>query len=187
MNYILQLENIMDCDEVRKDLELVRELNLPESCITAGYVRNRVWDVLHGYDYETPLNDIDVIYYDPTDITEERDKLLTKLLNSADKKDCWSVKNQARMHLRNQVAPYESIDDAMSRWPETATAVGVYLDELDHTRIIAPHGLDDLFQLKVRQSPKYTDTAYFMSRVSGKQWLTRWPKLTMVETMIHNK
>ncbi|OAB35887.1 hypothetical protein PMSD_12885 [Paenibacillus macquariensis subsp. defensor] len=187
MNYFFQLENIMNRVEVRKDLELVRELNLPDSCIAAGYVRNRVWDVLHGYDHETPLNDIDVIYYDPSDISEERDMLLTQLLNTVDKKDYWSVKNQARMHLRNHVEPYNSTNDAMSCWPETATAVGVYLDQLDHMRIIAPYGLDDLFQLKVRQSSRYVDTTYFMKRMADKEWLARWPNLTLVEMMIHNK
>lgn len=187
MEYIQQLLNIMDCAKVRKDLELVRELNLPQSCIAAGYVRNRVWDALHGYDHETPLNDIDVIYYDPSDMSEEKDKLLTQRLNTVDMKDCWSVKNQARMHLRNQVDPYESTSDAMSCWPEIATAVGLYLDELDQIQCISPYGLDDLFQLKIRQSPRYMDTAYFKTRVTEKQWLTRWPNLTMVKMMIHNK
>lgn len=181
MNYFQQLKGIMDCAQVRKDLELVRELNLPESCIAAGYVRNRVWDVLHGYENETPLNDIDVIYYDPTDLSEEKDRLLSLTLNMTDKKEGWSVKNQARMHLRNQVAPYESTRDAMSCWPETATAVGLYLDRLDDIEVISPYGLDDLFQLKIRQSPRYMDTAYFMQRVNEKQWLTRWPNLTLFE------
>ncbi|AOZ94806.1 nucleotidyltransferase family protein [Paenibacillus crassostreae] len=172
---------IMDRDEVRQDLELVRTLNLPESCIAAGYVRNLVWDVLHGYDQVTPLNDIDVIYYDSADISEERDKLLTIRLNTIDRKNCWSVKNQARMHLRNKVEPYESTKDAMSCWPETATAVGLYLDEEDRVQFISPYGLDDLFQLKIRQSPRYMDTTYFIKRVTEKQWLARWPKLTLIE------
>lgn len=181
MKYIQLLKEIMDCAQVRKDLDLVRELNLPESCIAAGYVRNRVWDALHGYEHETPLNDMDVIYYDPTDISEERDRLLSLTLNMKDKKEGWSVKNQARMHLRNEVPPYESTSDAMSCWPETATAVGLYLDELDHIHVISPYGLDDLFQLKVRQSPRYFDTAHFMKRVTEKQWLTHWPNLTLCE------
>lgn len=181
MKYIQALKDIMDCAQVRKDLELVRKLDLPESCIAAGYVRNRVWDALYGYEHETPLNDIDVIYYDPSDLSEERDHLLSLTLNTADMKEGWSVKNQARMHLRNQVAPYESTSDAMSCWPETATAVGLYLDELDHIHVIAPYGLDDLFQLKVRQSPRYFDTANFIKRVTEKQWLTRWQNLTLYE------
>lgn len=181
MKYIQPLIEIMDSVQVRKDLKLVRELNLPESCIAAGYVRNRVWDALHGNGHETPLNDIDVIYYDPLDISEERDQRLTLMLNSTDKKDYWSVKNQARMHLRNKVIPYESTSDAMSCWPETATAVGLYLDEVDHIQFIAPYGLDDLFDLNVRQSPRFADTAYFLKRVIEKQWLSLWPNLTLRE------
>ena len=35
----------------------------------------------------------------------------------------WSVKNQARMHLRNGDPPYSGATDAMRHWPETATAI----------------------------------------------------------------
>lgn len=41
----------------------VSELSLPQCYIAAGFVRNLVWDSLHGL--ATPLNDVDVIYFDP--------------------------------------------------------------------------------------------------------------------------
>jgi hypothetical protein len=59
----------------------------------------------------------------------------------------WSVKNQARMHLRNKESPYKSVEDAMKRWPETVTAIGLSLDQKNNIKIIVPHGLNDLFEL----------------------------------------
>ena len=46
-------------------LAAVRDLALPDGWIAAGFVRNRIWDHLHGYAEPTPLNDIDVVYFDP--------------------------------------------------------------------------------------------------------------------------
>lgn len=44
-------------------LIIVADLKLPDGLIAAGFVRNLVWDHLHGKN-ATPLNDVDVIFYD---------------------------------------------------------------------------------------------------------------------------
>ena len=46
-------------------LRIVAALDLPDCWIAAGFVRNLVWDHLHGISPPTPLNDIDVIYFAP--------------------------------------------------------------------------------------------------------------------------
>ncbi len=57
-------------DLIRKDpirleaLECVCQLELPQCYIAAGFVRNLVWDSLHHNVTLTPLNDIDVIFFD---------------------------------------------------------------------------------------------------------------------------
>ena len=40
----------------------------------------------------------------------------------------WSVRNQARMHVRNGDAPYDSTADTLRHWLETPTAVAVRLE-----------------------------------------------------------
>ncbi len=57
---------------IRKDermmniLRLAEKLNFPDWVIGAGFVRNKVWDYLHGFDgKEVNANDIDLVYYDP--------------------------------------------------------------------------------------------------------------------------
>ena len=46
-------------------LEQVASLELPDAWIVAGFIRCRVWDVLHGYDEPPPPSDIDVVFFDP--------------------------------------------------------------------------------------------------------------------------
>jgi len=139
-----------------------------------------VWDYLHSYSSQTPLNDVDVVYFDPTEISEEKEKIYEKAL----KKHVpypWSVKNQARMHLRNQESRYISVADAMKRWPETATAVGMSLGQHGEFEVIAPYGLDDLFDLVIRRSRYFKDAEYFAARIRDKKWLETWPKLSVAK------
>jgi len=54
-------------------LQLVSQLPLPDWCLGAGFVRNLVWDRLHQYQENTPLNDIDVVYFDPDNTSPDAD------------------------------------------------------------------------------------------------------------------
>jgi hypothetical protein len=164
---------------LRRDLELVESLELPEWCIAAGYVRNFVWDFLHGYERKTQLNDVDVLYFDRSDLTEAPEKNYEQRLKRSVPEYHWSVKNQARMHLRNGHEPYESVEDAMRRWPETATAVGIALGPSGEWKVIAPYGLSDLLGMRVRRSPLFADRSYFEARIRQKNWFALWPQLEM--------
>lgn len=164
-----------------RDLKLVQSLNLPDGCIAAGYVRNFVWDHFHRKNKLTPLNDIDILYYDVSDLREGTEQRYEEQLRTRQPGYNWSVKNQARMHLRNKEQPYRSVEDAMKRWPETVTAVGVALDHDDKLKIIAPLGLEDLFSLQIRRSPFFDDYDNFKARVESKNWLNLWPRLRFVE------
>jgi hypothetical protein len=73
---------------------------------------------------------------------------------------------------------------AMKRWPETATAVAVSLDKYNQVTVIAPHGLNDLFDLVIRRSPHFKDKEYFHSRVHSKRWLELWPQLNVLKNKI---
>jgi hypothetical protein len=167
-------------EQIMQDLRRVRELRLPNCYIGAGYIRNYIWDDLHGYARRELHSDIDVVYFDAVHLQEERDIELEQRLRAASGSSKWSVKNQARMHLRNGDAPYQSTEDALRFWPERATAVAVQLDTDDQISICAPYGLEDLYALVVRKSPAFKDAAYYNERVRNKNWQEHWPKLTIV-------
>ncbi|WP_082930824.1 nucleotidyltransferase family protein [Shewanella woodyi] len=162
-------------DPIRmRALTLIRDLNLPQGMIAAGFVRNLVWDRLHGYEQGRALTDIDVIYFEPNDTSVEADKAYEMKLKALAPELPWSVKNQARMHISNGDPSYGSSLDAMSYWPEQETAVGVYLQQ--ELTVVSAFGFDSLFLLKLTPNPK-RDFELFEARVAQKSWLTYYPKL----------
>lgn len=162
-------------------LKAAKSLRLSDWWICAGFVRSKIWDTLHGFDERTPLSDIDVIYYDSTNIDEkiekEYEKKLKKLLSTIP----WSVKNQARMHIANHCPPYTSAADAISKFPETATALGVKTDGADKVILTVPHGIEDVVNLIIKPTPYFSASKERMmiyeKRVSDKNWKTIWYKV----------
>lgn len=132
------------------------------------------------------LTDIDVAYFDRTDLSAENDERYRRELLRQEPDLPWEVTNQAGVHLWFQkvfgesVEPLESIEDAVASWPETVTSVGVQLDDDEHLRIIAPLGLDDLFDMVVRRNPRRVSVACYRKRIETKKYLERWPKVTIV-------
>ena len=61
-------------------LRAVRELGLASWCIGAGAVRSLVWDALHELTVPSELSDIDVAYFDASDLSSERDSKLERRL-----------------------------------------------------------------------------------------------------------
>lgn len=148
-----------------------------QAWITGGFIREAVWDALHNYQIPTPSDDIDVIYFDQQDTAEASEKMMRRRLLELSPNVNWSVKNEARMHVVAMDAPYHSMRDAVARFPETATAIAVQLDD-GRLRIMAPHGLRDLFSLTLRPTAPESTPA-FDRRISSKQWADRWPKLVI--------
>lgn len=105
MTHESQIKQWISEDEHRMEaLQFARQCHLSDWCLAAGFVRNLVWDKLHGKREATPLNDIDLIYYNASHTAETRDIHYEAELHSM--RDLpWSVKNQARMHLGNGDAP----------------------------------------------------------------------------------
>jgi len=163
-------------------LTIIRQLNLPDWWIGAGFVRGKVWDFLHDKKERTPLPDIDVIYFDPQEKNPERkEKELSKYLGKQLPNYHFEVINQARTHLWHNDPPYRNSSQALSRWVETATCIGVRLNEKDELELTTPLGIDDLVNLIVRPNPIIPfDKDLFEKRIKEKKWLTLWPKLKVI-------
>ena len=145
------LQALTSGDRVRwRILDMVRSLKLPDCWVGAGFVRSALWDHLPART-ESPLRgDVDIIWFDGRRSNPSEDRELETLLRRLDPSIEWSVKNQARMHLRNGDALYTSATDAMRYWPETATAVAVRKTDEGRCDVAAPLGLDDLFGMVLR-------------------------------------
>lgn len=173
-----QICDWMAADPLRmRALDIASQLELPDWCLAAGFVRNLVWDRLHGFNTPTAMNDIDLIYFDARQTDPQRDREIEAILRSRHPDLPWSVRNQARMHERNGDAPYCSSLDAMRYWVEVETAVGVRLLAGGGMEILAPFGLDSLFAKNITLNPKRHKAADFADRLSKKNWLQIWPEL----------
>ncbi|MFP6747048.1 MAG: nucleotidyltransferase family protein [Alphaproteobacteria bacterium] len=168
-------------DWMMEVLAAVAGIGLPDGWIGAGFVRRKVWDHLHGFVRATPLDDIDILYFRPADLSLEGERAIDERLWAVLPDLPWSAKNQARMHLRNDDRPYGGTIDAMRFWLETPTCVAVRLDESGALELAAPYGLDDLLSMTVRPTPagRRRSQAYH-ARLESKDWLKYWPNCRVV-------
>jgi uncharacterized protein len=180
---MISIAHIIAQDPVgMKQLRAVRALDLPDWCIAAGFVRNRVWDHLHGIAPPRPPADIDVLYFDATDLSKERETEYERRLDALLPGVPWQVRNQARMHIRKNLPQHRSTADAMIYWLETVTAVGVRLEADDKLTVVAPLGTDDLLGLCCRPTPfGRTQRDEYEARVTNKRWRELWPKVRFLE------
>lgn len=148
--------------------------------VTGGFVREAVWDRVHEYTIPTPSEDVDIIYFDAEHVSEQNERQKEGQLAEASANIHWSVKNQGRMHSISGGEPYRSLEDAVKRFPETATAVACRIDKTGQIKILAPYGLADLFDLVVRPTPGF-DVSRYRARIAKKAWGTKWPQLCIVD------
>ena len=185
-----KLVELLKVDKLRMEiLQVVGECDLSDAYVAAGFLRNLAWDYCHGFS-DSPLNDIDVIFFDSS-FSAEGSPSADGSLNLAKQKRLekkvqqqlslslphlhWDVKNQARMHIKNNHSPYLNTSDAMSWWPELETAVGVKLHN-EELRFVAPFGLARLFSCSISHNPK-RNVHTFNQRIKKKNWIKHWPKL----------
>lgn len=180
MKYKNELINILEKDKlIIEILTIVRNLKLNDCWAGAGVIRNKVWDFLHEKN-TIQFNDVDVVFFDETNISEKLEKEIEQKLIDIKPGIKWSVKNQARMHFRNNHLKYSNTEDAISHWPETATAVAARLNVDNKIEILAPYGLIDLFNLIVKPTPNF-DVIVFQQRVNEKQWEKQWENLKFTQ------
>lgn len=159
-------------------IEQVAIFGLADCWIAGGFVRSAIWDALFpGYDADYD-SDVDVLYFEPGSTLPETDKRRSEELSRLTGLRV-EVKNQARMHTKNKDSPYTSTHQALSRWTETCTAVGIRSGDAE-LEIMAPHGVEDLVAGYIR--PTSTEEwvlALVAHRVESKNWLRRWHGLTI--------
>jgi uncharacterized protein len=164
-------------------LRAARDVAAPDWLINAGAIRDAVWDDLHGRPLTALPRDIDVGFFDPDDLTPEREQAVEAALHTRAPRLPWDAKNQASVHLWYpqkfgvEVAPFRTTADAVATFPETATCVGVRLLADDDILVVAPHGLGDLFDCVCRHNPTRVSAEYYEQRLAEKRWDERWPQL----------
>ncbi len=166
-------------------LDAVSDLGLSQWCIGAGAIRNIVFDYCDG-ESTTSIRDVDVAYFDPSDLSEHRDRKYEDILKVRMADVPWEVTNQAAVHLwfhkkfGYRVPPVNGIEEAVATWPETCTAVAVTKVHKDGYKVYAPCGLEDLFGMVIRRNPARVDVRTYNARILNMHYDQRWKSVKII-------
>ena len=190
MNTLKNKTQILDSFRENPDmmaiLTIIRDLELNDSWLAAGSVRNFIWNLLSekpAFDRET---DVDVIFFDP-DVSYEETLAIENQLKEDFPRYQWELKNQVYMHQHSpHTAPYVNSCDAMSKYPERCTAIGLRLHADATVELFAPYGLEDILNFQVRPTPHFLENEdrmkLYQKRLSKKNWQEKWKNLTFKNT-----
>ena len=177
---------ILECNEcLLEAIDMAEQLALPNWYIGAGCVVQTVWNYLSGLPINHGIKDVDLVYYDPNDRSDQSElatseKVKNLLPNFPLHID---VNNQARVHLWYEqyfgypIEAYKSVEDAIDTWPTTATATAVRKNG-SYRHVYSPFGLGDLFSMTARPNKRQITRNIYEDKVN--RWKKNWPKLTVV-------
>jgi hypothetical protein len=164
-------------------LERMQQLALPDSWLVSGAIYNTVWNHLTGRPPLTGINDIDLFYFDATDLSYEAEDRAIKAADHAFAGLPLPVqlRNQARVHLWYQdhfgrpYAPLNSSREAIDRFASLTHAVAARLDEAGEIELYTPYGLDDLFSFRIVPNRRLDNRDTHERK--GARAITVWPEV----------
>nr|WP_233279687.1 nucleotidyltransferase family protein [Agrobacterium tumefaciens] len=161
------------------------KLALPDCWLVAGAIAQTVWNKTFDLPSTHGISDVDIVYFDPDDLTEKGEVDRAARIRAAfSHLPVWiDVKNEARVHtwyetkFGYQIAPYTSTAEAITTFPTTATAIG--LKPTGGSLLLdAPFGTDDLMNGVVRPNKKQITREIYDAKTM--RWITVWPNLSVV-------
>ncbi len=163
------------------------KVSLPDCWLVAGAIAQTVWNDAFGFDPDHGVVDVDLVYFDGADLSEDTEAEHASRIRSL-YSDCGvkiDVKNEARVHLWYSqrfgygIPPYTSTEHAIRTFPTTATAIGVQPECPGGLLISAPFGLSDLFGTIVRPNRVQVTRSIYAAKVI--RWRSLWPELKIVD------
>jgi hypothetical protein len=183
-----ELEAIIRADpELMRVLVLLRSLNLPQGWLVSGAIYQSVWNILCDLPRGHGIRDYDLIYVDSSDLSfEAEDAIIRRAVTaSRDLAIPAEVRNQARVHLwyeKRFGAPYPplaSAEESLRRYATKTHAVGARLERDGSLSVIAPFGLEDVFDMVMRPNPACPAPAAHAEKARRAKAI--WPRLKIVE------
>lgn len=172
-----------------KVLDFIDKLNLSNYYIAAGSVFQTIWNYFDDVDLNNNIKDIDVIYYDNTNLDVNKDiEICNKIVEFCNNNDLnyeIDVSNEARMHLwkkvheNKNVEQYKNSEDAINHWIANIHAIGITKIN-NEIKVYAPFGLSDIYSRTIRPiKHKYNSKELYDKKV--KSWSSRFDNLNIVE------
>lgn len=162
------------------------DLNLPNCWLVAGAVVQSHWNHAHGFPSDQGIKDIDIVYFDQADLSQETEWEHALRINGlyGDLGIGVDVKNEARVHLWYEgrfgypIDAYSSVESAIATFPTTAGSIGIRPNDHGYESI-APFGFDDLINLIVRPNKIQVTPSIYAEKVC--RWKKIWPLLEFIE------
>ena len=170
-------------------LDYIYELKLPNFYIAAGSVFQTIWNYYDNKPLNFGIKDIDIIYYDPINLSKESEQKLEKTIEDYLKKTGLNyeldIHNEARMHLwkkdneNKNIDQYKNSEDAIDQWIATVHAIGI-TKENNEIKVYAPYGLSDIFSKTIRPI-KHKNNSKELYNKKVASWQKRFENLNIVE------
>jgi hypothetical protein len=90
---------ISEATPVMEALRAARAVAAPDWLISAGAIRDAVWDRIHDRPPTTMPRDVDLALFDPDDLGPERERAVEEALRARAPRLPWQARNQAAVHL----------------------------------------------------------------------------------------
>lgn len=180
------LEIVKKNEPVFHVINTAAEIGLPNWYVGAGCIVQSVWNHLSELPISQNIKDIDLVYFDATDLSEEKEnQWVQKVREKYSAIDLhFDVKNQARVHTWYEksfgfkIKPYSSTEDAINSWPTLATCTAIRKQD-DQYKIYAPYGLNDVLGLICRPNKTQITRDVYEKKID--RWQTCWPQLTVFD------
>lgn len=166
-------------------LERLPELDLPDTWLVSGAIYNTVWNHLTGRPPLTGINDIDLFYFDASDLSYEAEDRAIKLVDRIYSGLPLPVqlRNQARVHLwypdrfGEAYPALTSSREAIDRFASLTHAVAARLDGNGEIELYTPFGLDDLFSFRIVPNRRMNNRATHEKKAERARSL--WPEIVV--------
>ncbi|WP_040592028.1 nucleotidyltransferase family protein [Mesorhizobium metallidurans] len=167
-------------------LKRARGLDLPDWLVVSGALYNSVWNHLTGKPSGYGIRDVDLFYFDESDLSyEAEDGVIARAAPAfAGLPLPVEIRNQARVHLWyplkfGRACPrYTSSSHSLGFFASQTHAVGVRMDNDSQLQLVAPFGLDDIFAFRI--TPNRVMDNRQTHETKGAQARENWPEITVV-------
>jgi uncharacterized protein len=183
---LAELKTIIRSEDWLMDtLRKAKTLDIDDDWIVAGAIYNTVWNRLSGRPSLRGIKDIDLFYFDPSDLSYEAEDRVIRRGETvfAGTPLPVEIRNQARVHLwfgRHfgfDIEPIASCRDSIRRFASVSYCVGVRLDDHKNIEVFAPHGLADLFSFRIRPNRFCDNRKTHDTKAARAKSL--WPELSV--------
>jgi uncharacterized protein len=179
------LEHALRNANNRVILDRAPALELPDWWLTAGAVFQTVWNVLDGREPSQGIDDYDLFYFDPLDLSSEgQDVVIGRAAELFSDLDVViEVCNEARVHLWYEehfgvpAKAFDSSRDAIDHFASTTCCYAITRSSSGELEVYAPHGYDDLFNQCLRPNPVLAPREVYEFKAT--RWTREWPSLSI--------